>query len=148
MFKRILVAVDASQTGELALQTAIELAAESQGCLRIVHAVDLVKINLGAEFPDPFDVTESLVKTGQDLLRGAEAVATAAGIVVDTNLLRIDALDRRIAEAIADEAEAWQADLIVTGTHGRRGLSRVFLGSVAEGIARVATRPVLLVRGT
>lgn len=147
MFKHILVAVDASQTGELALQTAIGLAAESQARLRIVHAVDLAHFNLGAEFPDQFDVTESLVKNGQDILRRAETAATAAGIAFETHLIRIDMLDQRISEAIASDAEAWPADLIVIGTHGRRGLSRVFLGSVAEGVARVATRPVLLVRG-
>lgn len=52
-----------------------------------------------------------------------------------------------IPEAIADDAETWPADLIVIGTHGRQGLARLFVGSVAEGIARVASKPVLLVRG-
>ena len=51
MFKRILVAVAASETGELALQTAIGLAAESQVQLRIVHAVETANVNMGAEFP-------------------------------------------------------------------------------------------------
>jgi nucleotide-binding universal stress UspA family protein len=147
MFKRILVAVDASQTGELALQTAIGLAAESQAQLRIVHAVDIADINLGAEFPDQFNVTETFIKNGQDILRGAETTAAAAGLAVETNLIKIETLDQRIPEAIAHEAEAWPADLIVIGTHGRRGIGRLFLGSVAEGVARVATKPVLLVRG-
>jgi nucleotide-binding universal stress UspA family protein len=146
MFKRILVAVDTSQTGELALQTAISLAAESQAQLRIVHAVDVVSINMG-EVPDQFNVTESLVKNGQDILRNAETTAAAAGLGVETHLITIDTLDQRIPEAIAQEAESWPADLIVIGTHGRRGLSRMFLGSIAEGVARVATHPVLLVRG-
>lgn len=48
---------------------------------------------------------------------------------------------------IAADAEAWPADLIVICTHGRRGLSHLFLGSVAEGVVRVATKPVLLIRG-
>ena len=148
MFKRIVVAVDASPTGELALQTAIGLAAESQGQLRIVHAVDVVHVNLDADFPDQFNVTDSLIKNGQNILRGAETTAAAAGAVFETKLIRIDTLDRRIPEAIADEADTWPADLIVIGTHGRRGLSRLFLGSVAEGVARVATRPVLLIRET
>ena len=141
MFKRILVAVDASPTGALALQTAIGLAAESQGQLRIVHAVDVVHVNLGAEFPDQFDVTDSLVKNGQNILRRAETTAADAGAVFETRLIRIDTLDQRIPEAIADEAETWPADLIVIGTHGRRGLSRLFLGSVAEGVARLRPNP-------
>ena len=148
MFKRILVAVDASPTGEHALQTAIDLATASQARLRIVHAVDTANVNHGtAELPGRPDMAESLVRNGQDILRGAEAAASAAGIAFESDLIRIDTLDQRLAEAIAHEAETWPADLIVVGTHGRRGLSRLFLGSVAEGIARVATRPVLLVRG-
>ncbi|HEX7970691.1 MAG TPA: universal stress protein [Thiobacillus sp.] len=148
MFKRILVAVDASPTGKLALQTAIRLAAEAQAQLRIVHAVDVVHVNLDAEFPDQFDMTDSLIKNGRNILRGAETTAAAAGALFETKLIRIDALDQRIPEAIASEAETWPADLIVIGTHGRRGLSRLFLGSVAEGVARVATKPVLLIRET
>jgi len=147
MFKRILVAVDASQTGELALQTAIGLAIEWQAELRIVHAVDTVNINQGAEFPVTPDLTESILKTGQEVLREAEVKAAAAGLAAGTSLVTIDTMNERIPEAIANDAETWLADLIVIGTHGRRGLSRLFLGSVAEGVARVATTPVLLVRG-
>lgn len=150
MFKRILVAVDASQTGERALQTAIGLAAEMQARLRIVHAVDAAQINMSAEFPTRSEVTEvseSIVKAGQKILSDAEATAAAAGLAVETHLITIDTLNQRIPEVIANDAEAWPADLIVIGTHGRRGLSRLFLGSVAEGVARVATKPVLLVRG-
>lgn len=149
MFKRIMVAVDASPTGELALETAIRLAGENQGRLRIVHAVDATGVAAaGIEFPVVVDVSEGLVKAGDALLGRAENLAGAAGVAVETALLRIDVLGKRIAEAIADDANAWPADLIVVGTHGRRGMSRVFLGSVAEGVARVATRPVLLVRAT
>ncbi len=150
MFKRILVAVDASQTGELALETAIGLAAEMQARLRIVHAVDAAQINLSAEFPtrsEVSEVSEEIVKAGQKILSDAEATAAAAGLSAETHLITIDTLNQRIPEVIANDADAWPADLIVIGTHGRRGLSRLFLGSVAEGVARVATKPVLLVRG-
>jgi nucleotide-binding universal stress UspA family protein len=147
MFKRILVAVDASETGERALQTAIGLAAESQASLRIVNVVDTANINPHAGFPAQSKAAEGSVKTGQEILDRAEAAAAAAGLTVETNLVRIETLDQRISEAIAHDAEAWPADLIVIGTHGRRGLSRLFLGSVAEGVARLATKPVLLVRG-
>ncbi len=150
MFKRILVAVDASQTGELALRTAVGLAAEMQARHRIVHAVDAAHINMSAEFPTLSEVTEvseSIVKAGQKVLSDAEATAAAAGLAAETHLITIDTMNQRIPEVIANDAEAWPADLIVIGTHGRRGLSRLFLGSVAEGVARVATKPVLLVRG-
>ena len=148
MFKRILVAVDASETSDLALQAAIRLASEQQASLRIAHVIDTTDINsLGAEYLDPSSMLESLAKNGQSVLDRAEAAATAAGVAVETSLVKIEAMNQRISEAIANEAEAWPADLIVIGTHGRRGLTRLFLGSVAEGAARLATKPVLLIPG-
>lgn len=147
MFKRILVAVDGSHTAELALQEAIKLAKELRAQLRIVHAVDIVNINLVAEFPNPSEISDAMAKGGQEILRKAEAVAREAGIPVETRLIEIDTLGLSIPEMIAADAEAWPADLIVICTHGRRGLSHLFLGSVAEGVVRVATKPVLLIRG-
>ena len=147
MFKRILVAVDGSHTAELALQEAIKLAKELQAKLRIVHAVDIVNINLGAEFPNPPEISDALIKSGQRILRKAEAVASEAGIAVETRLIEIDTLNHRIPEMIAADAEAWPADLIVICTHGRKGFSHLLLGSIAEGVVRVATKPVLLIRG-
>ncbi len=61
--------------------------------------------------------------------------------------LSIDTWGQRIPEMIAADAQAWPADLIVICTHGRSGLSHRFLGSVAEDVVRVATKPVLLIRG-
>lgn len=147
MFKRILVAVDGSQTGELALQTAIRLATELQAQLRIVHAADIANINQDAESPKRSRLAENIIKNGQDILSGSEAIAASAGVAAETTLITIDALKKHIPEVIAEDAETWPADLIVIGTHGRRGLARLFLGSVAEGVARVASKPVLLVRG-
>ncbi len=147
MFKRILVAVDASQTGELPLETAIRLAAESQAQLRIVHVVDTANVNIGAELADQYKVSASLVDNAQKILNPAERIADAAGVAAEASVITIDALNQRIPEAIAEDAEAWSADLIVIGTHGRRGFTRLLLGSVAEGVARLATKPVLLVRG-
>jgi nucleotide-binding universal stress UspA family protein len=147
MFKRILVAVDASETGELALHTAIRLATEWQAQLRIVHVVDLANINVGAELLDQPRLSEDLVKNGKDVLSRLEATAAASGVAFETELIAIETLKPGISEAIAGDAEAWAADLIVIGTHGRRGLKRLFLGSVAEGVARTASTPVFLVRG-
>lgn len=147
MFKRILVAVDASETGEQALQMAIGLATESQAQLRIVHAVDVSNVNLESEQLNHSAMTEKIKKNGQDTLSDAETKAAAVGIAAETNLVVLETLKPRIAEAVIEDAEAWPADLIVIGTHGRRGLSRLVVGSVAEGIVRGATKPVLLTRG-
>lgn len=147
MFKRILVAVDGSKTADQALQEAIDLAKEQQAQIRIVHVVDIVNINMGSEFPNPSEVTGAMIRGGQEILRNAESVVRATGVAVETRLIEIENLGVRIPEMIADEADAWPADLIVLCTHGRRGLSHLLLGSVAEGVVRVATKPVLLIRG-
>ncbi len=147
MYKRILVAVDGSHTSELALREAINLAKTVEGQLRIVHVVDEISFNWDAEYADPAEIWKAMAETGRDILNRAAATVAEAGLKADTKLIEIDTLGRRIPEVIVEEAAAWPADLIVVGTHGRRGLSHVFLGSVAEGIVRVATKPVLLIRG-
>ncbi|HET7877050.1 MAG TPA: universal stress protein, partial [Methylomirabilota bacterium] len=75
----------------------------------------------------------------------AGARAREAGVAVEPALLESDG--RRVAAVVVDEARWWEADLIVVGTHGRRGLDRLLLGSVAEGVVRAAPVTVLLVRG-
>ena len=147
MYKHILVAVDGSHTSQLALRQAVSLAKMLGARMRIVHAVDEVTLNWDGEYANPAEIWEAMAKTGRDILSKAAAVAAQSGIEVDTRLIEIDTLGHRISQAIAEEAKAWPADLIVVGTHGRRGLSHVLLGSVAEGIVRVATKPVLLIRG-
>ena len=89
-------------------------------------------------------------KISQDLARAAAAtVPGRAGfdyLIVGAGFAG-SVLAERLANVVVAEAARWPADLIVVGTHGRRGLSHVFLGSVAEGIVRSAPVPVLLVRG-
>jgi len=72
MFKRILVAVDGSDTAEQALLEAINLAKEHQAQLRIVHAVDI------PEFPQSSEISGAMTKNGREILRKAEAVARGA----------------------------------------------------------------------
>lgn len=147
MYKKILVAVDGSPASEAALRTALDLAKPMGATLRIVHAVDEATLNWDAEFVNPSDIWNAMVQSGRRILEKA-AAAAAAEVPADTRLIEIDTTGRRIPEAIADEAAAWPADLIVVGTHGRRGFSHMFLGSVAEGIVRVSTKPALLIRAT
>lgn len=146
MFKQILVAVDGSDTSQLALQEAIKLSKELQSQLRVVHVVDEVSLNW-PEGGDFLAVTESFRKAGQQILDKAKEELQRAGISPEMKLLEIDTLGYRIAEVIAIEARSWPADLIVIGSHGRRGVSRLLLGSVAEGVSRVSHTPVLIVRG-
>jgi nucleotide-binding universal stress UspA family protein len=146
MFKRILVAVDGSHTAEQALQEAIKLAKELRAQLRVVHVVDAVSLNW-PESGDFDEVREGFLKSSRKILEKAAAELRKAEMTAETKTLEIETFGHRIADMLAAEAEAWPADLIVIGTHGRRGLNRLLLGSVAEGVARVAAKPVLLIRG-
>ncbi len=146
MYQSILVAIDGSQTSELALKEAIQLARDMGARLLIVNVVDEINFNW-AEYPNLTEIWDVLLASARTLLDKAASTAAEAGVQADTRLVELDKLGDRIPDALAREADAWPADLIVVGTHGRRGLSHMFLGSVAEGIARVATKPVLLIRG-
>ncbi len=144
MYKKILVAIDGSHTSSLALQEAIKLAQEQSARLRLVHVID--------EFPfitadtgviDDTQLGEVLFKAGQNIIDEAVAKVKAAGLEVETALP--ENLTQRIATVIVEEAKRWSADLVVVGTHGRRGIQHLVLGSVAEGVARAATMPILLI---
>lgn len=147
MYRSVLVAIDGSHTSGLALNEAIQLARALGARLRIATVVDKVNLNRPTEYPNPAEIWDALAAGGRALLDKAVSTAAEGGVEADTRLLEIEKLGDRIPDILVREAEAWPADLIVVGTHGRRGLSHLFLGSVAEGIVRVATRPVLLIRG-
>jgi len=85
-------------------------------------------------------------QAGESILQEGKARVENAGVKVDTVL--VDSVAVRLFEAVNDQVAAWNADLIVIGTHGRRGVGRLLLGSDAEQIVRTAPVPVLLVRAT
>ena len=144
MYKKILVAIDGSHTSSLALQEAIKLAQEQSARLRLVHVIDKFPfITADAGMMDNAQLEEILFKAGQDVIDEARAKVTAAGLEVETALP--ENLTQRIATVIVEEAKGWSADLIVVGTHGRRGIQHLVLGSVAEGVTRAATMPILLI---
>lgn len=146
MYKRILVAIDGSETSNLGLRHAIQLAKEQHAQLRLVHALDNVVVE-SETYAEMTDLWNARKKSGQALLQKARSLAAKAAIEPETKLLESETFGQRIADSIVEEAERCRADLIVLGTHGRRGLSHVFLGSVAEGVVRISTTPVLLIRG-
>jgi len=147
MFKKILVALDGSDTANLALKEAITLAKEGNSKVRGVFVVDAYHVAPEVEFITVQEVVDSMRSEAKIILEKAQKKLDLADIKADTKILETDASEGRIAEAIAREAKNWSANLIVVGTHGRRGFSHFLLGSVAESIVRVATKPVLLIRG-
>jgi nucleotide-binding universal stress UspA family protein len=148
MYKRILVAVDGSETSDAALSEAIALASDQKAELRLIHVVDITAAYSLAETPFPFvDYQKVLVTAAEKLLAKCADTVRRENLSVTTTCPVIDMLGRRIWEVIDAEAKRWPAELIVLGTHGRHGINRVLLGSVAEGVIRTATKPVLSVKG-
>ena len=148
MYRCILVAVDGSATAELALREAVALTKDQIATMRLVHVIDLGPAYVNVETTFQLDEYErALRESGRQVLANALAGAQAAGVHAESRLLEIVTINERVADAIAAEAQRWPADLIVIGTHGRRGFRHLMLGSVAEGLVRVAHQPVLLVRG-
>ena len=146
MFKRILVPVDGSDTSLHALQTACGIARESGGELRLLHVLDrsayLTGYDVGGASGALF---EALQASAETILSDAKAAAAAAGVKADTALS--NEMGTSLGEAVAAAASQWNADLIAVGTHGRRGPTRLLLGSGADQIIRLAPVPVLVTRG-
>jgi nucleotide-binding universal stress UspA family protein len=146
MYRRILVPVDGSKTAALGLREAIRLAKNQRAKLRLVYVVDKMAIIGVVEAGlDPGPVLARLARSGRRLLERTRMSAKKLGVDAET-VLR-EPVVKRVADTILSEAKTWRADLIVMGTHGRRGVRRVVLGSDAEQILRQAEVPVLLVRG-
>jgi nucleotide-binding universal stress UspA family protein len=146
MYQRILVAIDGSEVGAHALRAALTLAKEQHARLRVAHVVDEpVQYALDTSMVNVDELDEALCAAGQKVLDAAATEARSAGIEPEAVLLQSPSTE--LAQEIVREAERWRADLIVTGTHGRHGVKRLLLGSVAEGVARRSTVPVLLTHG-
>ena len=149
MYKHILVAVDGSETSNLALKESIKLAKEQQAALRLIHVVDETPAYMIVEAPYPIrQYQEALRKAGEKELTDCAAMVRDKGVIFDTKLAIVETITQRICDLINEEAEQWPADLIVIGTHGRRGFNHLLLGSVAEGVIRLATKPVLIIRSS
>ncbi|MET0207504.1 MAG: universal stress protein [Burkholderiaceae bacterium] len=146
MYQRILVPVDGSPTSDRGLDEAIRLARLTNGSLRLLHVVDELTFALSMEAyaGRSTDWPSELRAIGVAVLDKAQAVAEAAAVVADTALY--DSFKGSVQEIVTAEAALWPADLIVIGTHGRRGVERFVMGSSAEQVCRLSTVPVLLVR--
>jgi nucleotide-binding universal stress UspA family protein len=147
-YKRILVPVDGSATSKLGLREAIGLAKSQGASLQLVHVVDQhYALVSGAEMAIySTDLLAGLKQGGRRLLDNAEALVKRQGLKCSSVLLESAA--GPAANPIVRQARKWSADLIVMGTHGRRGIRRLVMGSDAEQILRSSPVPVLLVRFT
>jgi nucleotide-binding universal stress UspA family protein len=146
MYQRILVPIDGSSTSGKGLAEAIRLARLTGGRLRLVHVIDELSFALAmdAYAGHSGNWLKTLRDEGATLLEDARARAAEEDVQADT-VLR-DSFKGAVHDQVIAEAAASHSDLIVLGTHGRRGLGRWVMGSNAEHILRMSPIPVLLVR--
>jgi nucleotide-binding universal stress UspA family protein len=143
-YKRILAAVDGSPASNKGLREALRLAKREGARLCLVHVVNEFYAFAGMDGPAPVDLVPALREGGKKILANARRMAERAGI--KPTLAMRETIGGPAADAIVREARKQGADLIVLGTHGRRGVRRLVLGSDAEQVVRTSRVPVLLVR--
>jgi nucleotide-binding universal stress UspA family protein len=145
VYRKILVPIDGSPISNRGLAEAIRLAQDQRATLRLVHVLDELILGSGAEAMVYLGNTVELLReAGKQVVAEAEASVQASGLEAESVV--IETMGGRAADCIVAQAGAWGADLIVLGTHGRRGARRMVMGSDAEEIVRTASVPVLLVR--
>ncbi|HEX2492369.1 MAG TPA: universal stress protein [Steroidobacter sp.] len=147
MYKKILVPVDGSPASKRGLEEAVRLAKSLNASLRLVHVVNELVMDT-AYAPALYDerVIEALRAGGLKTLEEAEAWVVSQGLKAETQL--VETIGGRAADLIVEEARQHQVDLIVMGTHGRRGVRRLVMGSDAELVLRSSLAPVLMVRAS
>ncbi len=142
MFKSLVVALDGSPSSAFAFQVALALAQAGNGRLCVCSVAD-PNPTYGASAPTTLveNMLEAIRNNAQQIVDGGVLKAKEAGISVEG----ATPVGEPVLEIVRC-AEAVKADAIVMGTHGRSGVSRLLMGSVAEGVARSSSIPVLIVR--
>ncbi|GAB7524585.1 universal stress protein [Paraburkholderia sp. 2C] len=145
MYSNILVALDGSETSTRALDVALRLARESHALLHPLYVIEVPLIAFDTPGFDPSIVREAFCEEGQRVIDAACSRMAKLGVDGSARVVEAAAPGEDVAYRIQRAATECGADLIVMGTHGRRGFRRLVLGSVAERALRSATCPVLLI---
>jgi nucleotide-binding universal stress UspA family protein len=147
MYQKILVPIDGSETSTRGLNEAIKLAKNQRGQISLVHVVNELILDYGYSGGAYYgDIIESMRAAGSRVLNSAEALARQHGL--DPESVLLESIGGSAADLIVAQAKKWSADLIVMGTHGRRGLRRLAMGSDAESVVRESPVPVLLIHSS
>jgi nucleotide-binding universal stress UspA family protein len=145
MYKRILVPIDGSDCANAGLREVPRIASQPEHMVLLIHVIEQSGWN---EQYHPGTVgqimQDTLRKEGSDLLDAAKSTLSSLGVRCEAILA--ESHNQRPSEVIVAHAALRNADLIVMGTHGRRGVRRVLLESDAAEVVSLATVPVLLVR--
>jgi nucleotide-binding universal stress UspA family protein len=146
MYLRILVPVDGSAPSTAGLEEAIRIGASTGAVLRPLHMLDPAHHANGFETAEVYcdEVQPTMRRDGERLVAETRALIESRGVRAEPALVEVVA--GRLVDLVIEEAGRWGADLVVIGSHGRRGLERLFMGSDAEAIVRTSPVPVLVVR--
>jgi nucleotide-binding universal stress UspA family protein len=144
MYKRIVAGIDGSEISELALAAAISLCRETGSLLQPLFVVFVPALAYGVEVFDLGTVREAFIEEGRRVIARAAQRMKESNVKGKPRLVEVMAFEDLAQEIIASAAE-FNADLLVLGTHGRKGFKRLMLGSVAEHTLRLSRIPVLLV---
>jgi nucleotide-binding universal stress UspA family protein len=144
MYTRILVAVDGSHTSRRAFDAALNLAGSLGATLRPFYVVENTPMYFDAPGYDPSVLLNRLVEQGKELSTELAQAMRERGVSGDVAIGEASSVDD-VPTLVLRAAAGFNADLIVMGTHGRRGVQRLILGSVAERCVRQSTLPVLLI---
>jgi nucleotide-binding universal stress UspA family protein len=144
MYTRILVAVDGSHTSRRAFEAALDLARSNNAVLQPFYVVENTPMYFEAPGYDPSVLRNRLIEQGKELGAEFAGAMIEQGVKGELAVGEASSLDD-VSTVVLNAAADFKADLLVMGTHGRRGFQRLILGSVAERCVRQATLPVLLI---
>jgi nucleotide-binding universal stress UspA family protein len=146
MYQNILVAVDGSTSSQRALNEAIKMAKLGHGKVTALYVLDQSTAFTYAGEYDPRAFFDALRVDARRVLDEAQKRSTELGVACDAEMVETESIGEDVATCLQRVTQRRRADLFVMGTHGRRGIRRLVLGSVAERFLRFSTCPVLLVR--
>ncbi|WP_284889030.1 universal stress protein [Burkholderia sp. lyk4-R2A-23] len=145
MYSNILVALDGSDTSSRALDAALDLASDTHARLTPVYVIDFLVPAYDTYGYDPSILIDAFREEGLRVTADAATRMKARDVAGTPQICNVAPAGEDVAQRIVGFAGEIDADLIVLGTHGRRGFRRLVLGSVAERVLRHATCPVLMI---
>jgi nucleotide-binding universal stress UspA family protein len=147
MYRKILLAADGSDASQRAVNEALKLATLVQGRVHAVYVVHKWGLAPYAGYLDPDALGRVLNEDGRLALEEVTQAMKVSNVPGEVEICETTGKSDAIPQCLQRCAEIQQADVIVMGTHGRHGVGRLALGSVAEGLLRISTCPVMVVRG-
>ncbi len=147
MYTNIMLAVDNSASSRRATEEAVRMASLAKATVHAVYVVDKSALFNYGGYYDPEALLDAMRSEGKQALDEAHRALSSGAVRSEEEIVETENLADHVENALQRYALRCGADLVVMGTHGRRGVQRLVLGSVAERFLRFSTCPVMLVRG-